>query len=276
MELCIKSELNIFEHIFNKEYDKLNINNSNINILKNHFTYPNIQKNTWKKYISYKFFILDNFLNTTSITEEIKIIILKLFSNIQKKIFALYKFKHICLLKTKKYLNEQVDLNFTPINELPKKHIMTLLHNRKKIQFSIFDLIKIINSALSFESNFFPEPKNIKNPWDNKIFSITNIYNIYFFIKKSNITLSILFYRFFKSNCCLIEFLNNNQFIIKNYIIENCHLFTNDKKLDYIKNMIQFYNKKYSQDKINFDNHFPSNMLIYVMEKYLKTYLLAI
>ena len=155
MDLCIKSELNIFEHIFNKEYDKLNINNSNINILKNHFTYPNIQKNTWKKYISYKFFILDNFLNTTSITEEIKIIILKLFCNIQKKIFALYKFKHICLLKTKKYLTEQVDLNFTPINELPKKHIMTLLHNRKKIQFSIFDLIKIINSALSFESNFF-------------------------------------------------------------------------------------------------------------------------
>ena len=40
--------------------------------------------------------------------------------------------------------------------------------------------------------------------------------------------------------------------------------------------MIQFYNKKYSQDKINFDNHFPSNMLIYVMKKYLKTYLLAI
>ena len=283
MELCIKSEPNIFEQIFNKEYDKLDTNNINIDIFKNHFnlfTYssPIIQTLNWKKFITYKFFILDNFINTTTITTEVKFIICNLFYKVQKKLFALYKFKHICLFKITNCLTEQVDLNFTPLSDMSHTHIITLLHNRKKIQFSIFDLIKIINSALSFECNFFPEPKNIKNPWDNKNISIANIYNIYFFIKNSNITLSILFYRFFKNNCCLPEFLNHNQFIIKNYIIENCHLFTNDKKLEYIHNMIRFYNKKYEDDndKIIFGTKFPSNKIINVMEKYLKTYLLAI
>ena len=264
--------MNIFEYIFNKElenYKGFYLFNtyfqSNFNTKKDNYD--------WKKYIKYKFFILKNYLFQDASTSYTNI--LPIFSASQRKILALYKFKQICLMKISKFHNEQIDLNFNPISSMNSNHYITLINNKCKSQFSIFDLIRIINSCLSYEINFFPEPKIIKNPWNNKPFSISNLYNIYFFIKKSNFTIPMLFSRFFESNFNIKHFQNHNQFIIKNYIIDNCHMLTDSRKISYIRNMINTYNKKNKKNKYNIDKKFPSKRLIEVMKKFIKPYLLA-
>jgi len=266
--------MNIFEHFFNKEIEKY----PGFNLFNTYFqsNFPTKKDSYgWKKYIKYKYFILKNYLFQNNFNSSIDI--LPIFNNVQRKLLALYKFKHICLMKTNKYLNEQIDLNFNPISSLNSKYYITLIHNKYKSQFSMFDLIRIINSSLSYEVNFFPEPRKIKNPWDNKPFSLSNLYNIYFFIKQSNLTMPTLFSRFFESNFDLKHFENYNQFIIKDYIIDNCHLLTDSRKLSYIRSMITNYNRKNIKgiNSFNIDKKFPSKRLIEVMDKFIKPHLLA-
>lgn len=232
---------------------------------------------TWKKYLKYKYFILKNFLCANNFDTAKKEHLLDIFSTTQNKLLALYKFKNICLFKTKKLLDDQMDLNFNPLSETSSRYKIDIIQDKIRQQFSIFDLTRIINTSLSYEYNFFPDPTKIKNPWNNKPFSIANLYNIYFFIKNnSNINMSILFSRFYQSNFCLKHFELYNQFIIKNYIIENCHLFDESKKVIYIQVMLDYYNSKYKSFAINIDVRFPVKRLIEVMDKYIKMYLLAI
>ena len=266
--------MNIFEHFFNKELEKYKEFNLFNTYFQSNFS---TQKDSydWRKYIEYKFFILKNYLFQNTINSSTDI--LPIFNSVQRKLLALYKFKQICLLKTNKSLNEQIDLNFNPISSMNSKYYITLIHNKHKSQFSMFDLIRIINSSLSYEVNFFPEPKKIKNPWDNEPFSISNLYNIYFFIKKSNLTMPTLFSRFFESNFDIKHFENYNQFIIKNYIIDNCHLLTDSRKMSYIRSMIATYNRKNIKinNTFNIDKKFPSKRLVEVMGKFIKPFLLA-
>ena len=266
--------MNIFEHFFNKELEKYKEFNLFNTYFQSNFS---TQKDSydWRKYIEYKFFILKNYLFQNTINSSTDI--LPIFNSVQRKLLALYKFKQICLLKTNKSLNEQIDLNFNPISSMNSKYYITLIHNKHKSQFSMFDLIRIINSSLSYEVNFFPEPKKIKNPWDNEPFSISNLYNIYFFIKKSNLTMPTLFSRFFESNFDIKHFENYNQFIIKNYIIDNCHLLTDSRKMSYIRSMIATYNRKNIKinNTLNIDKKFPSKRLVEVMGKFIKPFLLA-
>tara|TARA_B110000495_G_scaffold143463_1_gene126411 strand:- start:3485 stop:4963 length:1479 start_codon:yes stop_codon:yes gene_type:complete len=266
--------MNIFEHFFNKELEKYKEFNLFNTYFQSNFS---TQKDSydWRKYIEYKFFILKNYLFQNTINSSTDI--LPIFNSVQRKLLALYKFKQICLLKTNKSLNEQIDLNFNPISSMNSKYYITLIHNKHKSQFSMFDLIRIINSSLSYEVNFFPEPKKIKNPWDNEPFSISNLYNIYFFIKKSNLTMPTLFSRFFESNFDIKHFENYNQFIIKDYIINNCHLLTDSRKMSYIRSMIATYNRKNIKinNTLNIDKKFPSKRLVEVMGKFIKPFLLA-
>ena len=266
--------MNIFEHFFNKELEKYKEFNLFNTYFQSNFS---TQKDSydWRKYIEYKFFILKNYLFQNTINSSTDI--LPIFNSVQRKLLALYKFKQICLLKTNKSLNEQIDLNFNPISSMNSKYYITLIHNKHKSQFSMFDLIRIINSSLSYELNFFPEPKKIKNPWDNEPFSISNLYNIYFFIKKSNLTMPTLFSRFFESNFDIKHFEDYNQFIIKDYVINNCHLLTDSRKMSYIRSMIATYNRKNIKinNTFNIDKNFPSKRLVEVMGKFIKPFLLA-
>ena len=264
----------LFEYFFNNEHKKYNDNHILFNIYFRSQQFPSEKDNyQWREYIKYKFIVLKNYLFQPCFNLNINF--LSIFSIAQRNINALYKFKHRCLMKTKKYLSEQIDIGFTSLNLMKPEHCITIIHNKIKLQFSIIDLIRIINVSLSFEVDFFPEPKKIKNPWDNTPFSISNLYNIYFVIKKSNFNISILFSRFFESNFNITHYKNYNQFIIKNYIITNCHLFNDTQKLFYIKNMIYIFNNINSNNYISIDRDFSPKRLIEVLGKFIKPYLLS-
>jgi len=231
-------------------------------------------------FTKYKYFILKNFLFAPTTNVKNRHLFLEIFNNIQRKYLALLRFKSIVQFKVKKHLDNPIDLHFNNLDLMDDKYKITLINNNVKYQFSIFDLIKIINTALSYEYRFFPDPVTIKNPWDNNVFTINNLYNIYFFIKKiDNINMSILFFRFFQSNFCIKHFLDNNQLIIKNFIINNCRNMQDDKKKIYIRNMLNIFNQSITSsnnsDRIYVDKLFPDKKLIHIFEDYLKMYLLS-
>lgn len=268
-------------NLFNTIFQTVNINKnySTLFTFFNYFSNTSFisihSKLTWKKHIKYKFFILENFYFNSKIDDFNKQIIIDLFYKTQKRYMALYKFKNLFIYKFKKYKGEQIDLNFNELIE-NNKYNLVLIQNNNKILFNIFDLIKIICNSLSFEYNFFADPKLIKNPWNNSSFSLSNLYNIYFFIKYSSIEMPILLLRFFQSSFCLKKFKDENQLIIKQYIINNYKNFDTNKKINYITKMLTFYNNiVINTDIINIDPLFPKEKLLPIFEKYIKMFLLS-
>ena len=107
---------------------------------------------------------------------------------------------------------------------------------------------------------------------------IDNLYNIYFFIKNvDNVHMPVLLFRFFQSNFCTKHFLDNNQLIIKKFIINNCKNLPDDKKIYYIRTMLKSYNIRVSSsdnsDGIYVDKLYPDKKLIHIFDDYLKMYL---
>ena len=222
---------------------------------------------TNSEFTKYKYFILKNFLFAPTVDDISRQVFIETFNNIQTKYLALLRFKSIVHFKVKKHLDDRIDLQFNNLDLMDDKYKITLINNNVKYQFSIFDLIKIINTALSYHYRFFPEPTTIKNPWDNSIFTHNNLYNIYIFIKNvDNVHMPVLFFRFFQSNFCTKHFLDNNQLIIKKFIINNCKNLPDDKKIYYIRTMLKSYN-------ILVDKLYPDKKLIHIFDDYLKMYL---
>jgi hypothetical protein len=267
-------------NIFTEILSKINKEDSRNFLFLSHFhnfslSINNISNSNFTKY---KYFILKNFIFAPTANVISRQPFIDIFNKIQRKYLALLRFKNIVHFKVKKHLDDRIDLQFNNLDLLDDKYKITLINNNVKYQFSIFDLIKIINTALSYEYRFFPDPTTIKNPWDNNVFTNNNLYNIYFFIKKiDNIHMPLLFFRFFQSNFCIKHFLDNNQLIIKNFIINNCRNLQDDKKIYYIRSMLNSYNQSiaYSNNSggIHVDNLYPDKKLILVFDEYLKMYL---
>ena len=164
---------NIFLDTLNNQYKEIFY----LSMFFGHFSISSFRNQqyesySWKKLIKHKFFILKNFYFHSDIDDSTKDKMIEIFYQAQRRLFALYKFKHLYFHKYKKYKGQQIDLNFNELQENDKNSII-LIHNKNKVLFNIFDLIKIICTSLSFECSFFSEPKLIKNPWDNSSFSVS-------------------------------------------------------------------------------------------------------
>ena len=276
--------MTLYESIFAyvlKKHEKSIRGHTAFFLFSNYFT-PNLfhptQEYSFTRYMTRKYFILKNFLLHDQSSAILIENILNVFGATQRLYFALIRFKRISLMKCKKFLDTQLDLNFNDLYNIPTKHKINIIHQHTKYQFYIVDLIRIINASLSYEIDFFPDPKTIKNPWNNKPFTKSDLYNIYFFIKYSNINMPLLFLRFFQSNFCLKHFEIHNQYIIKNHIIENCHNLDDICKHRYICSMLSFYNNSTLTIKhgIYISNIFPRTRMIEIFGKYIKLYLLSI
>ena len=156
-----------------------------------------------------------------------------------------------------------------PIDVTKKNHI-TILQNGKRYFFSCGDIINIINTALSNAPDFFVDPLISKNPYNNIPFNKSTLYNIYFFIKKSNHIMPVLIQNYFLSNFNIHVFVKENESIIRdiaihNYVFKTSHTLLHNS----VFNMIKKYDKK---KIISINRDFPSDMLVEIMRPYLYLY----
>jgi len=260
--------MHLFHIICNKTFDKLNDENNNV-----FKTFFNINANkiytTKEKYI-----MIENVLSNNFFTDEKKDEFLTLFQKIQKTYLSMKKLIFLIKFNKTKIMVEN-DLSLNPISD-KDKNVITIYQNNSKYLFNIRELIQIIDKNLLHSEYFFSFPLRTKNPYNNLFFDDSTLYNIYFFMRFKTSYFSELFHNFFLSNFSLIDFYNNNQYLLRkntiNDIIKNESI---DFLRIYIFEMIERFNEKYQYNKISIHSEFPRKILVEIMKPYLKIYFIS-
>lgn len=154
--------------------------------------------------------------------------------------------------------------------ELNGKNTMTLFHNNSKYLFALKDLINIIETAITHSTNFFSIPLESKNPFNNLPFTKSNLYNIYFALKRSLYRIPLVIQQYFLCDFDLKLFSIENEYLIRDVIISN---FLNKSLSNTLCNEIDQMLYKYCK-KIVIDKAFPKQELIEIMKPYLYLYIL--
>jgi len=213
--------------------------------------------------------ITHHILNNNFLPHETKNEFMILFSKIQRtyralsKLVYLYKFKRSkIIIKTDLYLNE-IDPR--------KKNVITIYQNNSRYLFIISDLINIINNNLSNSPYFFMESKVSKNPYNNVEFSHVILYNIYFFIRHSNISVPELFHKYFMVNFNIKKFEYDNEGLIRTIAIKK-HVTTASYTTLYsdIKPMLLKCDE--STKYLSIHKDFPKEKLVNILRPYLQLY----
>ena len=217
--------------------------------------------NTEAKFIFLNKSILNIFFNVNDKSK-----MFDLFTKVQKTYHAFSRLARIYRFK-KSELQINHDLYLNPITT--QKYI-TILQNGKKYMFTATDLINIINTALSNAPHFFVEPLIAKNPYNNIPFDKSTLYNIYFFLRKTDYKMPILIEKYFLSNFDITSFYFENESIIRDIAIRN-FVFKSDTKILY-PSVINMINKYDTKNILTISEEFPKNRLVDIMRPYLHLY----
>ena len=222
-----------------------------------------------KKFIFYKFWLLDEMLNNPFITLDVKAEILHIFCKVQRTYYALSKFAHLYKYK-KATVKIAHDLCLNPIDET-HTNVITIFQEGSNYLFKLGDLINMINAALTNSTYFFPSPLICKNPYNNIPFNIPILYTIYFYVKASTFIMPILLHNYFLAEFNISTFKYHNDTLIRNMNIKN-HAFNSPPNALYkdVIAMLKEYKKKQPIHK-----DFPHDNLVNIMRPYLHLYYLS-
>ncbi len=216
-----------------------------------------------KKYIS-NIFISKNNIET----------VLDGFEKIQKvyngfsMLLRLYKYKKAkILIKTDLMLN---DIDST------QKNVITIIQNGHKYLFTIQDILKVIKNSICNSPNYFSESMPCKNPYNNLIFNKSTLYNIYFFVKRSNLIMPDYLQNFFLCNFNLRLFMDTNETIIRNHSIKSrINNLLEDDNYNYIISMLNYFNQYRPQHKkIKINKMIPKKEIIKIFKPYFSLYMM--
>ena len=218
-----------------------------------------------------KFLAIQNVLNNIFLSSENKEYIFNIFNTTQKirhsfsKLLYIYKFKKATVKIEKDLLWNDIDVNNNNNN-------IIIFQNNAKYLFTLRDLrILIINSITNFQ-NGESNPTECKNPFNNLPFTKSNLYNIYFALRKSNMPISVIIHQYFLCDFDLELFkIENEVLIIDNYVEKYMNTSSNEILFDKIVYML----KKY-QPKVRIDVDFPKEQLIRIMKPYLYLFIIYI
>lgn len=218
--------------------------------------------------------ILQLYLSNKFIQPEKKRHILNTFCRAQRMYYFFKGFyRNHCFKKMSSELND-TSLCLVPFRELTDKYIIKLREDDTIYKFYIFDITKIIESSLTKTNALIENPRWPKNPYTNINFSVENLINIYFFLKKHNLIISNNFKHLFDCyfNLDLFHAKNQNELrctSIKNYTKEMSDL---DKYLFIINALYEY--KEYWPN-LQIDMRYPKTTIVDLFENELIMYLMA-
>jgi len=190
------------------------------------------------------------------------------FYKAQRLYHLLNRFIYRYKFRTAPYSIEN-DLTLTPINET-QLNVMCVFQNGKKYLFSMLDLKKIIEGALTNSPYHFSSPLPIKNPYNNLPFDKSTLYNIYFFMKRGDFVMSTLFHQYFLSNFNLKRFQDENEVLIQKTHVSQFIRNSDSKDLRYeILHMLKDH--QYSK-RLRIHCDFPTETLVEIFKPYLALY----
>lgn len=180
-----------------------------------HFTANNYNNNS--KVAVYHTF-MKNFLNGKEENDKF----MEIYAETERiyKVFNRFYNNHV-LKKTNVY-PATTDMNLEPLYMLSKRHKFRFIHENTVYTFSVKDMIRIINSDLLAHNQFFSLAKMPRNPYNNISFTQEILYNFYLFLLDTRYTsVPEVFRRFVKCSLSPDKFLLENEYYIRERIIEN-------------------------------------------------------
>lgn len=271
--LIIKKIINLDNNIFSYNYDR----KDTVEGIYKIFFYS-LYSDTNNKFYKNKFYFISEIINNFYFKNKIreKEIFLEYFFKIQKVYHTLirfcfkYKFK-----KSKIIVDTDLQLNNIKHND---KNVICIYHINSRYLFKINELLKIIYTSLTNNYSFFIEPICIKNPYNNIPFNKSILYYIYYYLSNNTKICFLkndhldLFLKFKECNFNMTKFVNNYEYILREYAIKNyiTHSTRQVMKKD-ILNIIDTYNSdKYKdRNKILISKEFPDEQLILIFKPYL-------
>jgi hypothetical protein len=255
--------INAWNHIYKNEIDKSNtkfIENIEFYIYIDNLAYCN------------KFQLITKVFENPFYSKSTKHGFLLTFCKIQKTYFALVKFVKIVKHKISKVYNT-TDILMNSIvrgSTIQSKQTIEIYQNKKIYLFTRPDIINIFNSLLSHSPNFFSDPLPIKNPYNNMFFKKSDLYNMYFFVRSGLFVVSSLIETFFLGNFDLKTFQSDNEFIIRDYYINN---YVENTPVNILYNEVnQMLITACFSNKIRIHQDFPKEKLVNIMRPYLLLY----
>lgn len=164
-------------------------------------------------------FILNNGLLHQVVREKAT----QMFSIVQKFKHGIIRLQHCYRSKKCKTYDVDTDLNLTPMSTYKDEDKITLIENKTKYTFTIVDLIKIINNALTSSEYMSANVHHPRNPYTNNEFSPHNMYNIMLKLQthKSYITLKSHIISYFQQNLDLKKYYEHNRTFLKKIAVEH-------------------------------------------------------
>lgn len=261
----IASFCNFYHYINKYENTKITENCFVKNMLYSFITTTeSLSLTPYNKFNNLKYIIFNDFFNS-----ETKELFLDIFMKVQRNYYIIMRtLRNYRFRKAKIQVSTDIFLN--PIN-IGDKNVFVLFQNNNKYLFTMCDLVNIVNSSLGNTDYFFSKPLICKNPYNNIPFNKADLYNIYFFMKSSNIIIPILFHNYFMANFSLSKFKLDNEDIIREHTIKD-YINTSSEQVLRCK-ILQMIRSNYYSDNIKIHNDFPTRKLIKIMKPYLKLYL---
>ena len=213
-------------------------------------------------------------MNNPFISADYKQRFFNIFSSCQKHYLALCKFAFICKFKRAK-IGCDSDMYMNPISKKGCNYV-ELLHGNRKYVFTIPDLTKIIRKSLNSSSDMYSDPQTIKNPYNNLSFTKSDLYTIYFAIKKSDYNVPTVFQQYFYSNFSLTRLIDDFEPSLREAAIRDACITTDDECICELKenilDMIEVYNDTHSEIPLSIHDDFPEKNLIEAFKPFIKHY----
>ena len=126
------------------------------------------------------------------------------------------------------------------------------INSNSKFVFTLNDLISHIDTALSNTSNYFCEPLEIRNPYNNIVFKKSTLYNIYYKLKSSSFLMPVLYHYYFLCDFDIKMFaLKYEEAIRDSYIQRMLYKTDEHTMMKHIRSMVKNltkYDKQIHQD----------------------------
>jgi len=239
---------------------------------KNSSTYPNavdplnIIFNQYRCYpLQSKFVFFKSSIGNMFMKQNHKQHFLNIFFKIQKIYRAFSRIAHIYKFK-KTPIRTTTDMYMNDLLE-SQKNVISIYQDNCRYLFCSTDLVKIINNSLSHSPFFYADPVPIKNPWNNIPFTKANLYNIYFFIRKYNCVMPLLFENYFLCNFNLTKFKNKYEHTIRDFYI-NSYVKNTPANILYIATCQMLFENNYRK-RLKIHERFPIEKLIDIFRPYL-------
>ena len=218
-----------------------------------------------------KYMSLNELLSNNFISDTLKDKIFTIFSKSQKTYHALSTFAKIYRYKKYPVVCSDDLSTLSPI-DISKPNSFILLQKGSKYLFNLNELVRIIETALSHSVHFFADPQIPKNPYNNLVLTSVDLYNIYFKLKGTTRTMSIIFHLFFKYNFSIYNFRINEESFLRNYSIKK---YVMNSPYTLLHNSVnEMLADNVHTNHLDIDPDFPKDTLVNIFRPFLYLYFL--